>query len=347
MIRSTTLQTVRNLFLPLFDGPKRYWFVILAWTSISIYSADMVYRSIYGITYETRQNCVLYRNVPRWFFMFYENVLEIFMVVIIGVTVAAVVEKYFKRIHPVFPDNPLTAFTYASILPVCSCSAIPLVKAMQGNLSYRTIVTFLVSAPLLNPYIVMISYQMLGAEYAVARVVASFAMAYSTGVLMEKLLDKPEVSLLSLQCAARRNCSYREDNVWDNARSVFIQILPYVALAGGLSLAFEFTSPARLVEYIPVDRGILSILLLVTLGVPIYLCNGADALVLKPMSEYTDIGFGTAMSFSLTSSAICIASIVLLARFIGARHTAVMTALIFLSAVLVGALLNGLAFLTF
>ncbi|MFC1613838.1 permease [Gemmatimonadota bacterium] len=325
----------------------KYWFSVLAWTCIAVYSADWIYRSIYGITYETRQNCVLYRNVPKWFFMLYENVLELFMVVVIGVVIAALVEKYFKRISPVFPDNSITAFLYASVLPVCSCTSIPLIKAMHEKISYRTIITFLVSAPLLNPYIIMLTYRMLGLEYMIARIAASFAMAYSSGVLMEKLLDKPEVSFLSLQCVAKKNCSYREENIWNNARSIFIQIMPYIVLAGGLSLAFEFTSPAKMIELIPLDNGIFSTLLMVALGIPIYLCNGADTLVLKPLAQYTDIGFGTAMSFSLTSSAICISSFVLLMKFIGIKHTVFLTALIFISAVAIGTLLNNLSALGF
>ena len=279
--------------------------------------------------------------------MLYENMLELFMVVVIGVVVAALFEKYFKKISPMFPDNPITAFVYASVLPVCSCTSIPLVKAMHENISYRTIITFLVSAPLLNPYIVMLTYRMLGFEYMVARIVASFIMAYSAGILMEKALGKPEASFLSLQCVAKKNCSYRENNIWINAKAIFIQILPFILLAGGLSLAFEFTSPAKMVEYVPLDNGILSTLLLVSIGVPIYLCNGADALVLKPMAQYTDIGFGSAMAFSLTSSAICISSFVLLTKFIGVKHTVVLTSFIFVCAVALGTLMNHMSALGF
>jgi uncharacterized protein len=340
-------QPLQNPKSPLMARLAQYWFNALAWTSITLYSVDLVYRSYYGITYETRQNCILYRNVPKWFFMLYENVLELFMVVIIGVVIAALFEKYFKRISPVFPDNAFTAFLYASVLPVCSCTSIPLVKAMQEHISYRTVITFLVSAPLLNPYIVALTYRMLGFDYMVARIVASFAMAYSAGVLMEKLLEKPEVSFLSMQCVAKKNCSYRDNNIWNNSKSIFMQILPYIALAGGLSLAFEFTSPAKMVEYIPVGDGIFSTLMMVTLGVPIYLCNGADAIVLKPLSQFTDIGFGTAMSFSLTSNAICISSFVLLTKFLGIKHTVFLTSMIFISAVAIGTLLNHMPSLGF
>jgi len=336
------VQAVKNQADPSPAYPMQYWFVLLAWFSIAVYSADTIYRSIYGITYETRQNCILYRNTPKWFFMLYENVLELFIVVTIGVVIAALVEKYFKRIHPVFPDNPVIAFIYASILPVCSCTAIPLVKAMHENISYRTIITFLISAPLLNPYIIMITYKTLGLEYMLVRIAASFIMAYGASLVMEKLLEKPEVAILPLPCATKRGCAHRDDSIWENAKSVFIQVLPYILLAGGLSLAFEFLSPKKLVELIPIDNGIISTLAMVALGIPIYLCNGADALVLKPLAEYTDIGFGTALSFSLTSSSICIASIILLTKFIGVRHTVMLTFLIFISAVVLGTLLNHL-----
>jgi len=56
-------------------------------------------------------------------------------------------------------------FIYASLLPVCACAAIPVIKTMQEKMKFNILVTFLVAAPLLNPYILFLSFNVLGIKY--------------------------------------------------------------------------------------------------------------------------------------------------------------------------------------
>ncbi len=65
-------------------------------------------------------------------------------------------------------------------------------------------------------------------------------------------------------------------------------------------------------------------LLLELIGIPMYLCNGADILLLRPLLDATDLTVGSAMVFSLTSSAVCISSIAMLSGYLGKKLTAVL-----------------------
>lgn len=38
---------------------------------------DTIYKSYYGITYNTKQNCIIYAKLPRWAFSIYENLIEL------------------------------------------------------------------------------------------------------------------------------------------------------------------------------------------------------------------------------------------------------------------------------
>ena len=75
----------------------------LIYFSMAVLAADTIYKTYYGITLQTRQNCVLYKNVPRLVFMLYENVFELFFIVTLGVFVAELINKYFNKIKRIIP----------------------------------------------------------------------------------------------------------------------------------------------------------------------------------------------------------------------------------------------------
>ncbi len=75
------------------NGPSGYFYSaspnypagfvkILIFGSISILTIDLLYKTINGITYITREKCILFTTLPRWLFSVYENFIELFMVVI-------------------------------------------------------------------------------------------------------------------------------------------------------------------------------------------------------------------------------------------------------------------------
>ena len=51
-------------------------------------------------------------------------------------------------------------------------------------MSAATMITFIISAPLLNPYIILLSFSVLGAKYAILRIASSFILAICTGLIV-------------------------------------------------------------------------------------------------------------------------------------------------------------------
>jgi uncharacterized membrane protein YraQ (UPF0718 family) len=150
---------------------------ILFFSSISILFIDTAYKTWNGITPLKRQWCILYSSLPQWAFLIYEYFIELFLLVAVGILIAAIIEKHFLRMKKYIPRHPLTAFVYASILPLCSCSVLPLINALDKKIPFRSVVTFVVAAPLLNPYIIMLSATVLGAEYTVVRILSSMILS--------------------------------------------------------------------------------------------------------------------------------------------------------------------------
>ncbi|MFC2132146.1 permease, partial [Bacteroidota bacterium] len=208
-----------------------------------------------------------------------------------------------------------------SLIPVCSCSAIPLVYSLEGKISKQTLITFIVAAPLLNPYIIILSFSVLGFEYGILRIVSSFILAISTGYLLtfaDKKLPGQNIPLINCD---NNDCNLTTGDKYQKTYNVFKKILPYLAFAAVLGIIFEYISPAEYIKDLDLNQNLIGILLVTLVGIPVYFCNGADVLFLSPLVFYSGLPLGTAMAFSLTSTSVCISSIAMMLKFIGRKST--------------------------
>lgn len=302
---------------------KDWIFKTIIYLTLVILVADFAYKTYFGITYHTREKCILYTTLPHWLFLAYEFTVDLFMTVIIGIFVGTLLQKHFTKYKRLYPRNQFSAFLYAAVIPVCSCSAIPMMGAMQGQLRLRTIITFVVAAPLLNPFIVALSFTVLGNHYAVIRIVSSLVLALGAGYFAELVAPKAAISdperLLS--CSSNTTCAIPGKSVYSETFRIFKQLVPYLLIAGVFSLAFEIVQPTGLLEKMQLKEGPLSSAAFILIGMPLYFCNGADILFLQPLVNYGGLSMGTSMAFSLTSTAICISSFMMLLKYLGKKLT--------------------------
>ena len=91
------------------------------------------------------------------------------------------------------------------------------------------------------------------------------------------------------------------------------------------------------------NRETYSAMVMTAFGVPIYMCKCADVIFLKPFLQYTDMSIGSAMAFSLSSSAICISSIVMIAKYLGKRIASLLTGVICVLIVMLSVAINLIA----
>lgn len=343
--------------------------------SILFFVVDLIYKDLNNISYINRQLCIVNKLLPKFGFLLFEYYVELSIMVFLGVFVAAVLENYFTRFKILFPNNLLSAFLYASLLPVCACSVIPLIKTLKGKLSFRNIIAFVVSAPLLSPYILIISLSVLGPQYTILRIAASFLLAASTGILMEVLskryplaygmvsdplmtvpanCDKAPDCGVAIQSSPSNlpdcegcssaggvgGCRGAAGDIYIRTYQIFKDILPYIMFAGTAGLLFEYISPNRFLLDYDIDNRLLSIVIVGLIGVPIYFCNGTEVLFLRPLMHTNNFAMGTALAFSLSPTAICVTSAVMLIKFLGKRLTIFLTVYIFIFSVAMGYFLN-------
>lgn len=302
---------------------------IIVSLSILIMIVDTVYMNLNGLYDGDHTKCIVFNSMPKWSFYLLENVVELFIVVVLGVMIGVIAEQYFRKIKRFYPKNQLLAFAYASILPVCSCGVVPLIDSMKRRTSLKVIITFVCAAPLLDPYIIFLSYTVLGLKYVLIRIICSFLLSFLAGTIVELIVKRLKWDNWTEYGTCGRQCDFVADrDPFVKTMKITKKLLPYIIFAGLLSFGFALLDTKELLHNFNLNVEPYSAILMTAFGIPIYMCHGADVIFLKPFLQYTDMSIGSAMAFSLSSSALCISSIVMLAKYLGKRVAGLLTAVI-------------------
>ena len=315
-------------------------FIVL---SLLFFAIDFVYRTINDISYLTREECILYRVLPKLWFLAFEYFVELLFVVVVGVFLAALLESYFTRYRRFYPKNTYTAFVYASLLPFCACTTIPVVGSMRDRLGFRTVITFVVAAPLLSPYIVLLSFGVLGTQYAILRIISAFFLAQSSGLVLEFFSTNGKMGgLTAFEGCNPNTCQVHEQDIYLRTYDIFIRLLPFLILAGVAGILIETAAPANFLAKHQISNNLPGILLVTLSGLPVYFCNGAEVLLLRPLIHQSGLALGTAIAFSLASTSVCVTSFAMLVKFIGSKLTIILLANLIIVTVVLGFLINQL-----
>jgi uncharacterized membrane protein YraQ (UPF0718 family) len=350
---------------------------------VIIWAADIVYRLTKDISYVNREQCVLFRALPRPGFLVWEYFFETLVVVFVGTFLAVWLSRQFVRLRRFMPTNPVTAFLYGAVVPVCSCGVIPLAGSMRERLGLTTTVALVLAAPLLSPYIMVLSFSVLGTTYGLLRIGAAFVLTMVCASAVSRIarvlppgavpIALPAVASLgaageayvlpgvgrrgigqtglgpggmrSLGAAAAgvgcaRQCAAAGDIYLETLRIVR-GLAPYLAVAAAIGLGLEYLGPRQFLLRGAPGSGPGEVIVWALVGMPLYFCNGAEVLFLRPLVSH-GLPLGTAIAFSLTSTAVCITSMAMLFKVIGARLTLALTACVTASAIGLAFVINWL-----
>ncbi len=247
-------------------------------------------------------------------------------------------------------------------LPLCSCSVLPVAASLKRQGANKgAISAFLISTPESGIDSILISWALLDPIMTFARPVAAFISSVGTG-LLENLMVKAnsgqntinDKDTLSQGCGCSGSCCQtgcsneegKEATFWDTVKKVFDyaffdlweELGPWfflgVVVAG---LIYTLIPDELFTSYL--QGGILSMILMLFLGIPIYICASAStpvaaAMILKGMSP------GAALVFLLVGPATNITSISILYGILGKKGTAVYLLALSFFSVLSGLILD-------
>ena len=243
-------------------------------------------------------------------------------------------------------------------IPLCSCGVLPAAAALKKQGANNGAVTsFLISTPESGVDSIAITYALMDPIMTVVRPVAAFFTAFAAGI-SENLLGKPDMARPVVPdlfcpvdgCCDGQNCSpevHRNHHSFKEKISAGFRFA-FTDVWGDLAVWFLFglLLSGVITVMIPesvfsryMGGGIGSMLIMLAVGIPIYICATAStpiaaALILQGVSP------GAALVFLMTGPATNVTSLTVLVSVLGKRATAIYLAAIAFCAVGFGLLVD-------
>jgi uncharacterized membrane protein YraQ (UPF0718 family) len=228
-------------------------------------------------------------------------------------------------------------------LPLCSCSVIPVTASLRRHGAGRGAATaFLLSTPQTGVDSIMVTYALLGPVLALFRPIAAFITGLIGGLTVNSLKiesDETEPPPPAPESCCSKSTTGPNGIILRALRHGFVTLpkdvgrsmLIGVLIAGAIA---TFLPESLLTTHL--GGGLLSMLVMMLLGIPIYVCATASVpiaavLIAKGVSP------GAAMVFLMTGPATNAASIAAVWQMMGRR-----TAIVYLITTAVTALASGL-----
>jgi hypothetical protein len=234
-------------------------------------------------------------------------------------------------------------------LPLCSCSVIPVVASMRRHGASRAAATsFLLSTPQTGVDSIAVTYALLGPVFAVFRPIAALISGVLGGALVLVFGQTNSAEADAPPACTDSCCSGdRTAPAWQRAARYGFVTLPRdlawplligVAIAGALAALFPI--PNSLQEHL--GSGLLSILVLMAAGIPLYVCATASVPIAAGLIRL-GASPGAALAFLIVGAATNPAAVTTVWKVLGRRTTVVYLVTVGLSALLCGLVLNGLS----
>jgi uncharacterized protein len=235
-------------------------------------------------------------------------------------------------------------------LPLCSCGVIPVAASFRRHGASRAATTsFLLSTPQTGVDSIAVTYALLGFVFAAFRPVAALVTGLVGGLLVMLFAqsdrngegDSPNPAKCSESCCAdkgRRNVVWRalEYGFVALPRDIGVALLVGVVIAGVITAAVK---PNELQPYL--GGGILSIVLMMAVGIPIYVCASASVPIAAGLI-HMGASPGAALAFLIAGPATNAATITTIWKLLGGRTAGLYLLTIAASAVVGGLTLDWL-----
>jgi hypothetical protein len=236
-------------------------------------------------------------------------------------------------------------------LPLCSCGVIPVAASFRRHGASRAAATsFLLSTPQTGVDSIAITYALLGTAFAVYRPIIALATGLLGGLLVmlftrangrNGTVEEPSPECHESCCSpegSKRNvvCRALEYGFVTLPRDIGLPLLGGVVIAGAIT------------AFLPADQwkpylggGVLSILLMMALGIPIYVCASASVPIAAGLI-HAGASPGAVLAFLIAGPASNAATITTVWKLLGRRTVFLYLLTIVVSAVGAGLLLDWL-----
>jgi uncharacterized protein len=251
------------------------------------------------------------------------------------------------------PGARLMAVGLGAVTPFCSCSSIPLfIGFVEAGIPLGVTLSFLIASPMVNQVAVVVLAGVIGWEMTLIYVLTGLTIAFVGGYVLqafklerwvEDYVWKIRMGEAALQEERDNSLRARHDYAWNEVRQIVGRIWKYVFIGVGIGAFIHGYVPADFVARIAGDGGVLSVIVAVLVGVPMY----SDAVGIIPVAEALlgkGVPLGTVLAFMMAVIALSLPEMLILRKVVKWPLLGIFAAYLATAFVLVGVLFNALRF---
>jgi hypothetical protein len=248
------------------------------------------------------------------------------------------------------PGARLMAVGLGAVTPFCSCSSIPLfIGFVEAGIPLGVTLSFLIASPMVNQVAVVVLAGVIGWQMTLIYVLTGLTVAFVGGYVLQafKLERWVEDYVWKIQMgeAAQEerdnSLRARHDYAWNEVRQIVGRIWKYVFIGVGIGAVIHGYVPADFVAKIAGDGSVLSVIVAVLAGVPMY----SDAVGIIPVAEALlgkGVPLGTVLAFMMAVIALSLPEMLILRKVVKWPLLGIFAAYLATAFVLVGVLFNAL-----
>ncbi len=265
----------------------------------------------------------------------WEMVAEMAPYLLLGFAIAGLLHRYIRQswIERRLGKRSLKSIITASLvgvpMPLCSCGVVPVAASLRDRgASKGATASFLTSTPQTGVDSIAATYGLMGATFALYRIVVAFI----SGIIVGVIIDKTDPVKTPHTAAASTN----QDKIptWQASLKYAFRDLPQDIsshLIIGFLLAGLITAlaPKDLLAQIP--GGVFSSILLTTvIAVPLYICS-TGSIPLAIALIHSGLPISSALVLLIAGPATNAATIATLKKILGGKETTIYVACIILT----------------
>jgi len=241
------------------------------------------------------------------------------------------------------------AALFGAVTPFCSCSSIPIfISFLKAGVPLGVTFSFLITSPIINEYLVVLMFGLLGWKITVAYVASGLIIGIVSGSILgkmklEKYLEQDifESGGQPLKEVKFGGIKQRIVFGFHEATSIVAKLWLWVLVGVGIGAGIHNYVSDNLVQSIAGKTGFFSVPIATFIGVPMY---AGCAAILPIAVALFQKGFplGTALAFMMAVSALSLPEAVMLRRAMKLKLIAIFFGITTFAIILTGYLFNFL-----
>jgi len=256
------------------------------------------------------------------FLLKFQDAITIFMgifvgaipFILLGVVLSVLIGKYVKQeqIIKLIPKNKfgaLISMTFLGfLLPVCECGNIPVAKKLLNKgLPLHLTITFLLSAPVINPVVIYATHIAFREtpQVTILRIVLTFSVAISIGYIFSHLKNSEKYIVE----AKKTSHSHHSHSTAENVKTEFFEMTTVLIMGSIIASLIQLVLPRNIVSTIG-SGPVSSVFAMGFLAFVVSICSNVDSFfALSYVNNFTQ---GSILTFLVLGPMLDIKAVVMM-----------------------------------